>query len=344
MGIQRGVLFCGSIGLKDAESVFRALSGSVGERAKRYPDGETGNRAEWIGWQEPLFAAHPQCEIGLEIPFTLGGEEFEKRAYFKLRDGMDAGKLEFPELGYASEAVASYQTFKRLRDAGTIPSGVRFQVSLPTPTAVIVCFIVEPQQAAFEAPYEKAMQKEIAAMLTAIPHEDLSIQLDVCHELLAYDGGPEPLHYEDILGGTVDRIARIATWVPDAVEFGIHLCYGDPGHQHIKEPADTGTAVLFSNALSNGVARRIDWIQLPVPRERDDDDYFAPLADLKLAGGTELYLGLVHMTGGLEGIKSRIAAAERHAGQFGIATECGFGRRDAATIPALLQLHAEAAG
>jgi hypothetical protein len=28
---------------------------------------------------------------------------------------------------------------------------------------------------------------------------------------------------------------------------------------------------------------------------------------------------------------------------FGIATECGFGRRDPATIPALLRLHAEVA-
>ena len=85
-------------------------------------------------------------------------------------------------------------------------------------------------------------------------------------------------------------------------------------------------------------------MHLPVPRERKDDGYFTPLVDLKMPPETELYLGLVHMTGGLDGIRERIATAERHTGQFGIATECGFGRRDPKTIPALLQLHADAAG
>ncbi|HEX8826642.1 MAG TPA: hypothetical protein VF778_00880, partial [Xanthobacteraceae bacterium] len=57
---------------------------------------------------------------------------------------------------------------------------------------------------------------------------------------------------------------------------------------------------------------------------------------------TELALGLVHMTGGLEGIKRRLGTARRHLPRFAIATECGFGRRDPATIPDLLRLHAAA--
>ncbi len=344
MAAHRDVLFCGSIGLEDAEAVFCALAQTVGDRAKRYPDGETGVRHYWILWQQPVFADHPNCELGMEVPITRWGNKFENRPYYKMRDGFDPGELEFPAIGYAREAIASYETFKRLRDAGTIPDGVRFQVALPTPTAVIICFIVEEQRAAFESAYERALQKEVAAMVAAIPHKDLAIQLDVCHEILGYDGGPEPVFYDDILGGTVERIARISSWVPNPVEFGIHLCYGDPGHKHIKEPTDTGSAVRFSNAICEGVDRVVNWIHLPVPRERNDDDYFAPLADLRVPAETELYLGLVHLTGGLAGIQGRIATAERHTGQFGIATECGFGRRDSATIPALLQLHTDAAG
>ncbi len=216
-------------------------------------------------WQQPVFAEHPQCELGLEVPFTLGGLEFEKRPDYKLRDDVDPAGLEFPSIGYAKAAIASYETFKRLREAGTIPAGVRFRVSLWTPTAVIVCFIVEEQRAAFETAYERAMQKEVAAMVEAIPHEDLAIQLDIRHEILAYDGGPEPIFYDDILGGTAERVACMAAWVPEAVEFGIQLCYGDPGHKHIVEPADTGSAVLFANAITEGVARVVNWIHLPVP-------------------------------------------------------------------------------
>ena len=40
--------FVGSIPLENAEAVFRALAASVGERALRWPDGETGERAYWI--------------------------------------------------------------------------------------------------------------------------------------------------------------------------------------------------------------------------------------------------------------------------------------------------------
>ena len=81
-----------------------------------------------------------------------------------------------------------------------------------------------------------------------------------------------------------------------------------------------------------------------MPKERDDDAYFAPLAGLALKPGCELYLGLVHTTGGIAGTRRRIAAAEKVVQDFGIATECGLARRPPETIPALLRQHAEAAG
>ena len=86
-----------------------------------------------------------------------------------------------------------------------------------------------------------------------------------------------------------------------------------------------------------------DGRQLPVPRGRDDDAFFAPLAALKLRPETELYVGCIHYTDGLDGTKRRRATAAKHAKNFGLATECGFGRRDPATIPALLALHAASA-
>jgi hypothetical protein len=36
----------------------------------------------------------------------------------------------------------------------------------------------------------------------------------------------------------------------------------------------------------------------------------------------------------------RMATAHRYIGDFGIATECGFGRRPPETVPALIELHA----
>ena len=82
---------------------------------------------------------------------------------------------------------------------------------------------------------------------------------------------------------------------------------------------------------------------MPVPRGRDDDAYFAPLSRFAVAPATELYLGLGHFTDHVEGARRRIAVGSRIGPDFGIATECGFGRRPPETVRHLLQIHAEGA-
>jgi hypothetical protein len=92
-----------------------------------------------------------------------------------------------------------------------------------------------------------------------------------------------------------------------------------------------------------GIKRPVQLVHMPVPRNRSDDAYFTPLRDLHLPPQTELCLGLVHHTDGIEGTRRRLAAAEKFVKDFSIATECGFGRRDPKTIPELLRIHAQAA-
>lgn len=78
---------------------------------------------------------------------------------------------------------------------------------------------------------------------------------------------------------------------------------------------------------------------LPVPRDRHDDAYFQPLDALN-APDTTPYLGLVHITDGIDGTRRRMRAARAHLPRFGIATECGFGRRPPQQVDELLRLHA----
>ncbi len=53
----RPVHLVGSIPLADAGAVFRAAGQRLGHRLARIPDGETGICANWIAWQQPVFAA-----------------------------------------------------------------------------------------------------------------------------------------------------------------------------------------------------------------------------------------------------------------------------------------------
>jgi hypothetical protein len=96
--------------------------------------------------------------------------------------------------------------------------------------------------------------------------------------------------------------------------------------------------VDFALALIAAVPRTITWFHIPVPKSRDDDAYFEALARLapKL-GQTELYLGLIHEHDP-EGTESRIRAAKRHVSRFGVATECGLGRRDEKDLNSVLEI------
>lgn len=142
---------------------------------------------------------------------------------------------------------------------------------------------------------------------------------------------------DDILA----RLVRLGNRVPPDVELGYHLCYGDAGLKHFKEPDDMSKLIAVANGICAKLARPVNWVHMPVPRNRTDEAYFAPLSELKMSSDTELYLGLVHLTDGPNSARQRIVAAQKFRTNFGVAAECGLGRRPPDTIPELLQLHAE---
>ena len=333
----RGVHLNGSIPLANADEVFRVTSSILGQRLHRIPDGETGVRTNWIGWQVDFLARNPSLEF---IPPDPNG--YAPLPNFKLRPGANADDLVFPSLGYADAALASYEVFSGLKQAGVIPNQYRFQVSLPTPQAPVIAFIVDEEQAIVQPVYDRAMFAELDRITSGIPHDELAIQWDVAVEFGLLEGVAFT-SYTHVKTSIIEQLARLGNQVPEDVELGYHLCYGDAGHKHFVEPEDTGKLVEVANGISAGLKRSLNWISMPVPRNRSDDAYFAPLKNLQLHPETELYLGLVHFTDGVEGTRRRIEAAQRVIADFGVATECGFGRRPSETIPDLLRIHSEVA-
>jgi hypothetical protein len=337
-----GVHLCASVPLDSSDEVFRIVGEELGQHVRRIPDGETGDRNMWIGWFAQMFWHVDDLEE--RHPFY---EEYSPRV-IGLADGRSAADIRYPELGYAKAALASYERFAHHKREGRIASEVRFQVSLPTPIATISAAVAPPELAALEPGYEAAQMAELERILAGIPHDELAIQWDVCLEVWFLDGWIE-CPFSPVLDGIVERLTRYSQAVPEDVELGFHLCYGDYKHEHLHQPADCSACVTIFNAAAEAIDRRIDWVHIPVPIEQDDDAYYAPLDRLRLADGTELYLGLVHFRDGVEGAERRIATARRHVGAFGVATECGMGRRPPerggaeATLRELLRIHAAVA-
>ena len=357
------VHFVGSIPLESAEDVFRRCSESVGSLVATLPDGETGSRAGYVSYVGySIFRPHPDIVVTSEplpidpsVPEEWRGPsqallprnfDLTDMWRFRLKEGVT--KLQFETLGYAEPAIESYRVFRRLRDANVIPGGVRFQVSLPGVMDVVGTMVAKPEEApVFANGYEMGMSRDLARIIEAIPAADLAIQWDTVTNCLEHEMERVGQQLPSLAGsGTPterfrDTVSRFAAQIPAEVGLGLHFCYGSVGDTHPIDPADLGVPVRLANEAIDAIDRRVDWVHMPVPQDRDDTAYFEPLKELN--DQPRLFLGLVHLKDGVEGTVRRIRAARQFSNSFGISTECGLGRRDPATIPDWIDAHVRAA-
>jgi hypothetical protein len=334
----------GSIPLPDAETVFRTVSQAVGRHLVRLPDGETGIRKTWIRFLQDVLASDPAIELAADAPpfkfVQWDGKVVREIARLRVKPGAMPQAKSFKS-GYADMAIESFRLFDRLQQAGVVPPKVKFQISLPTPIAPIYNNMLPADRPKVLPALTEHFVGEVAKIAGALPNDRIALRWDVCQEVLAWEGYYEPGPV-DFRTETIAALTQVGDAVPTAIELGYHLCYGSPADEHMVQPRDMGIMVEIANAVAAGVRRPIQFFHMPVPKGRRDDDYFAPLAKLKLGRGTELYLGLIHHDDAA-GDAARLAAARRHARIDGIGTECGMARGDPARLPALLAAHARAA-
>jgi hypothetical protein len=328
-----GAHLVGSIPLGSTKRAMETAASAIGGWLRSIPDGETGERINWVECQYDVF----RLAKGLEAdPDEPGYETWPNR--FRIAHGVDVSEVQFGSLSYAAAAVQSYSVYLDLRERGLIGSDTRFQVSLPTPLAAVKAFASARDMAVLEQTYERTLRAEIDTICQRIPTEHLAFQFDVCWEIEIIECCT-PRYWSndcDDRDESAARVARIAAAVPDGVELGFHLCYGDYEHRHFMQPASTAVMVDLANRIAARLARPINWLHLPVPQDRDDIAYFAPLSEL--TPPERLYLGLVHHDDGVEGARRRAVTAAKVVNRFGVATECGMGRTPPQQVPALFTI------
>ena len=342
------VHFNGSVNLADAESVMREIAARVPSGLRRVPDGETGDRGNWIFFQMQRFLQMPSLVPAGALHGADG--DYEQIPSLRLAEGVDPAEVAWPDLGYADAYLGSYATFAALRGDGVIPDGVRFQIEYPTPLASISAYIVPEQQHALLGSYEQAMFADLARLLRAVPPSEVAVQWDVAVEFGILEeafapGGAQA--FDAITAG----LARCVDQVPAGIPAGLHLCYGDYGHQHFMQPESLALQVRVLNAVTTAAGRPVSFVSFTVPQYQREESYFAPLAGLAAAPGTELNFALVpyHPADQAPGttaeqvrlIDAALAASPGGSRPWGICTECGMGRVDREDVPVLLDLHRE---
>jgi len=323
------LLLVGSLPAASTEAAFRAGAKHFGDLVFALPDGETGPRAAWVGYErERLARPNPDVVVVEETASPTG---IPRHAYetpvFAIREAVES--LHWDTWPRIDDAIASYEVFRRLRDEGVIPGGLRFQIGLPFPASALNAFKADYARDYPIAArgFEELVARELVRLCEWIPPEDLAIQWDNAYEtqdiegVLAWtsDGAWERF------AGPASRLTRL---VPEEVLIGYHLCYGTFPEWPMYEAQDMSVMVRMANHAVAEAGRPVDWLHMAGPRylRSEDERFFAPLRDLDI-GDTRVFLGIVLPLDGIPGVRRRHATATKYLDDFGVAMYCGFGRQ-----------------
>ena len=245
----------GSIPLDNSEQVFRRLCDELGPFLRCMPDGETGERSRWVYFQRQMLLDHPAMEIDPTVPpykfIQWDGKVVREIEQLRFKPGVDPATVDVRDrlrqgrtrlLGSLQEA-ARRRRHPQARALPGLPADAAGQ-RLP------LCQRRGPRDL-FRRLRARAEDGARQHRRRRSRQPDLSIQWDVCQEVLAFENyfKDRPADYKK---QTFDMLGRLGDAVPEGVEMGYHLCYGSPRDEHLVQPKDS--AILVE--MMNGIARR----------------------------------------------------------------------------------------
>ena len=197
--MKQDVLLVGSIPLDTPEEVFREFGKPLGAALKTMPDGEVGPRKHWISRiHYQVLSGHPELETVQRPAPENGVERLHPRNaadawWFKVKDGVE--RVRFGDVGwrvgYARDAINSYFVFKTMREHGTLPKHLRFQVSLASVNSALPprIFPNKADVAKTRPSFTDAVAAEVDTIIKHVSNNDLAIQWDCSTEVQDVYGG-----------------------------------------------------------------------------------------------------------------------------------------------------------
>ena len=335
------LLLVGSVPATSTEEALRAAAANYADLVFALPDGETGPRSSWVGYErERLVRPNPSIETIAETTSPTGiPRHMYETPVFGIRPGVTS--VHWDSWPRIDDAIASWEVFRALRDAGVIPAGLRFQVGLPFPVSALNGLrgdFAADYPVAFRG-YADLVSREMSRLTAVIPPSELAIQWDIAYETLDIEGvlswsaaggsgpggsgpgGSEQGAWERY-AEAVDTLPRL---VPSDVLVGYHLCYGTFPEWPMYEARDMSVLVRMANYAFTHSGRPMDWVHMAGPRylRSEDASFFEPLAGLSV-GDARVFLGIVLPLDGEAGLRRRSSTAARFLPDFGVALYCGF--------------------
>jgi hypothetical protein len=318
----------GSIPAPTAAEAMAVAMDRLGPLLATLPDGETGERRNWIIHIIEALRAHPDLELVHDGDWS----GYDKLPRFKVRRGhrLYGASLDF---GHLKAVQESWPDFEKVRaDSGR--QDLSFLVGIPGDFDLAMFTLGPAGGLRHRSAFTEATLSEIRDIAQLVGRAAV-FQIEVPAELVLLSKVPRQgqAAAARVLGR---RIAQLAAASPAGTRFGVHLCLGDMNHEALGRMTDSSPLVHLTNGIVRAwpVARPLEYVHAPFAAADEppptEAAFYAPLADLELPGWVRFVAGFAHENQPME---DQLAVRELLDAAVGrpvdVSTSCGLGRRDA---------------
>ena len=328
MGVRRAHLV-GSIPAATAVRAMRLAVERLGPELDYLPDGETGDRRNWVISMIEALRAHPDFQVVRDGDWS----DYDKTPRFALRPGHRLYGAAL-DLGIAAAARAAMPEFDTLRAemAPRSPAGPRFLVGIPGDLDLALFTFGPSGPVRHLRPFTEALAATMY-QVRRLFGDDVVFQIEVPVESVLLARAPSALR-PALAGLLARRIAALAQGAPEGSRFGLHLCLGDMNHRALGRLPDASPLVLLANSVAARWpgGRPLHYVHAPLAAADNpppgSQAFYRPLAGLKLGPDVRFIAGFAHEDQDPVAqfrIRQMIEDAVGHP--VDVSTSCGLGRR-----------------
>ncbi len=330
----------GSLPGPTAASAMSTALQILGPSLRSLPDGETGERRNWIISIIDGFRRHPDLELSKPGDWS----DYDKTPVMKIRKGHKLYGAAL-DLGHLDAVRSSFPDFEHTRAAAGRPD-LAFQQGVPGDFDLAMFTLGPVGALRSRRPFTEATLAEIRDV-KAITGADTLFQIEVPAELVLLAKAPAPAR-PMMARLFAKSITGLAAATPAGTRFGVHLCLGDMNNRAFATMTDVAPMVLLANAILRSWPedRPLDILHAPFAAADQpattDGAFYAPLRELTLPDSVRFAAGFAHESQPLsDQLRIRSLIDDLLHREVAIAAACGMGRRSESDGRAVLERTAE---
>lgn len=312
----------------------------LGPFLRSLPDGETGERRNWIISIIDGLRSHPDLELRKPGDWS----DYDKTPQLRIRKGRQlyGASLDFGHVDAVSESFPQFEA--ACSAAGR--TELAFQQGVPGDFDLAMFTLGPAGALRHRRPFTEATLREIRGVARITGPKTL-FQIEIPVELVLLAKAPAPAR-QGLARLLAKSVTGLAAASPEGTHFAVHLCLGDMNNRAFGTMSDVGPLVLLANAITRSwpAGRPLTLVHAPFAAADQpattDPAFYAPLRALNLPATARFAAGFAHESQTLNEQRAICTVVEDLLQrQVVISSACGLGRRTEAAGRAVLERTAE---